>query len=165
MRHNNITKLNIIIGVAAVLITLLTGCAERVEIKREWPMPLKLDTGIIQKCNSIHNTRCSKNIGEMTNAIYYFDKRKLKDIEKELKKTNPDIKGTPLYDIQLLHKKVKYANAYKATFLRKSCSVEYYIMGENVTCEKFIDYITRLKEDCRDCIEVIKIEANSVSTY
>lgn len=146
-------------------ILLFSGCAERIDIKREWPMPLDIDTVIIKQCNSIHNTRCPENRGEMTNAIYYFDKRKLPEIESVIKKENPGIAENQQYSRLVLQKKIEYSSAYKGTFLRKSCSIEYYIMDKNVTCEKFIVYISRLKESCGDCIEEIKIESGSVSTY
>jgi len=146
-----------IIASASLAIILSIECSQRVEIKREWPMPLKIDPAIIKQCNLIHNSTCPEKSGKMTEATYIFDRRKLLLIEAEIQKNEPNIVKGSDYEAVLFEKVIESSSAYSATFIRTECSIEYYVKGENVTCERFLNYINELRKECGDCIDIIKI--------
>lgn len=137
---------------------LLTACAERVEIKREWPVPVNTSKEVIKQCNLIHKRTCPIDRGELINATYYFDLRKLPAVEIEVNKMKIDKNNTEAYERALLLKKIEAASAYSATFTKSDCTIEYYVQGKNVTCEKFLDYMDKLKKECPDCIETIIVD-------
>jgi len=135
-----------------------TACAERVEIKREWPVPVNTSREIIKQCNLIHKRTCPVDRGELINATYYFDLRKLSAVESEIGKMKIDENNMELRQRTLLLKKIEAASAYSATFTKSDCTIDYFVQGKNVTCEKFLDYIDKLKKECPDCIETIIVD-------
>lgn len=149
---------------AVLIIIISAGCARRMDVKREWPAPLKINPAIIKQCNLIHNNTCPLNNGVMTDAVYYFDKRKLPSIESDIKKNINSPKNGSAYEDLLNIKKIESASAYSATFTRTECSIEYYVQGINVTCEKFLNYLDKLKNECDNCLEIIKVDPADSST-
>ena len=142
---------------AFLLLLIFAGCANRIEVRREWPVPLKINPAILKQCNIIHNNTCPFNSGEMTDATYYFDKRKLPAIESKIAEDKTAVKSGPAYREIVNIKKIESASAYSATFIRTECSIEYYVQGKNVTCEKFLQYIEKLQDECDSCLEILKI--------
>jgi hypothetical protein len=94
----------------------------------------------------------------MTDAEYYFDRRKLPEIKSQIAADKTAVKSGPAYDEILTIKKIESASAYSATFIRTECYVEYYVQGKNVTCEKFLQYIDKLQDECGGCLEILKID-------